>query len=102
MTQKPSQSEAEFFAREEVEKIHRLHEVRRRQNSAQEREEQKKIHFMKCPKCGDELETIRMSFVDVEQCPECGAMVLDKGELEKIKVAENSLLKSLLEVFRKS
>jgi uncharacterized OB-fold protein len=97
---KPRQSEEEFFAREEAEKKHVLHETHQRQISAHERDERRKLHFMKCPKCGDNLSTIRIGFVDVEQCPDCGAMVLDRGELEKIRVAESGLLKSFMEVFR--
>lgn len=101
MTTKPSQSESEFFAREEAEKIHRLSEQQRRERSLAEREQSRQIHFMKCPKCGADLRTIRLGLVDVEECTQCEALVLDKGELQKIKVADNTLLKSFLDVFRK-
>lgn len=101
MTTKPSQSESEFFAREEAEKIHRLAEQQRREHVSSEKEHNRQIHFMKCPKCGADLKTIRLGLVDVEECTECEALVLDKGELQKIKVADNTLLKSFLDVFRK-
>ena len=98
---KPHNHEKEFFAREELEKKHRLHEKQKSEVASKDLEERKKVHFMKCSKCGDDLKTIRVSFVDIEECPSCGAMVLDKGELAKLKTADNSILKSLLEVFKK-
>jgi len=101
MPTKPSYPEQEFFAREESEKIHKLHEKQKEELSAKELKERKNLHFMKCPKCGNDLKTIRISFVDVEECPACGALVLDKGELSKLKTADNAILKSLLEVFKK-
>lgn len=100
MTQKPSHLEREFFVKEEAEKKHRLHEAQAQERHAKTREERKALHYMKCPKCGDDLKTIRMTFVDVEECPNCGALVLDKGELEKIKNAESGLIKSLVDVFQ--
>lgn len=98
---KPHNHEKEFFAREELEKKHRLQEKQKNEIAAKNLNERKQAHFMKCPKCGDDLKTIRISFVDVEECPSCGAMVLDKGELAKLKTADSSILKSLLEVFKK-
>ena len=73
MSTKPSNSEEEFFALEEQEKKHQFHEKQKQE----QRELQKKLHFMKCPKCGYDLKSIRISFVDVDECGYCGAMVLD-------------------------
>lgn len=101
MPSKPSQSEAEFFAREESEKLHRLAEQHRLEKEKAERETNLHAHFMKCPKCGSDLKNSRIGVVDVEECTKCETLVLDKGELEKIKVSDNSLLKSLMDVFSK-
>lgn len=100
MTTKPSQSESEFFAREEAEKIHRIAEQKRREELEAQRTESKNIHFMKCPKCGADLKTVQMGLVDVEECTECETLVLDKDKLKKIEVADKSIFKSLLEVFK--
>jgi ribosomal protein L37AE/L43A len=100
MSTKPSRSESEFFAREEAEKIHRLAEQQKREQLESQKEQSKNIHFMKCPKCGSDLKTVRMGLVDVEECSECEVLVLDKDALKKIEVADKSIFKSLLEVFR--
>lgn len=98
---KPSHSESEYFAKEESEKLHRLAESKRIDEETKDKEQQRTLHYMKCPKCGTDLETIRIEFVDVEKCPECEAIVLDKGELEKLQAADKPFLQSFLNVFRK-
>ena len=101
MSTKPSHSEEEFFAREEQEKKHQFHEKQKHKDDQAQRELQKNLHFMKCPKCGDDLKLIRISFVDIDECIKCGAMVLDKGELDKLKIADNTVLRALVDVFKK-
>lgn len=101
MSIKPSRSEAEFFAREEQEKLHRLTEQKKREEEEALKERNRTSHFMKCPKCGADLKNTKLGMVDVEECTECDALVLDKGALAKIKVANHSLLKSLIDVFQK-
>jgi hypothetical protein len=99
MPSKPSQSEAEFFAREESEKLHRLAEAQRREKELSEREHNRALHFMKCPECGANLKKARIGRADVEECTECDTLVLHKSELEKVKVSGHNLLKSILDVF---
>jgi len=101
MSPKPSQSESEFFAREEQEKLHRLSEQKKREEEAKAKESNRNIHFMKCPKCGADLKYAKLGLVDVEECTQCDALVLDKGALDKIKGTNHSLLKSLIDVFNK-
>ena len=50
MTDKPSRSEEDFFAREEAEKLHRLHAGKLKELDAQKAEDEKKLHWMKCLK----------------------------------------------------
>lgn len=99
---KPSNTEEEYFAREEAEKLHRLHTERLKAMDEQAKEEQKKLHWMKCPKCGYDLETIEWRDVEIERCYHCHAVVLDDGELEKLTGTDNpeSLLKSFYDFFR--
>lgn len=101
MSTQKSRAEVEFFAKEEVEKRHRLHELHKRDSETQENLKKRKLHHMKCGKCGGDFKTIRMSFVDVEECQDCGALLLDKGELKKIKVSDNTLFQSLTEIFKR-
>lgn len=39
---------------------------------------------MQCPKCEVELLTKTRSGVEIDQCPSCQGVWLDKGELEKL------------------
>lgn len=39
---------------------------------------------MKCPIDGAELETVERSDVEIDVCPACKGVWLDRGELEKI------------------
>lgn len=97
---KPSKSEEEFFAREDIEKRYRLHEQKVHERDEQEKNRRKKLHYMKCPKCGDDLHSFRLGYVDVHKCFSCGVYVLESDELERIIEEEKSILKSLVEVFR--
>ena len=103
VTDKPTKNEDEFFAREEAEKLHRLHVDKVRALSAAEIEAQKQAHFMKCGKCGYDLQTIRWRNVDVDKCFRCGAILLDDGELEKLAGKEESgqFVSSFIGLFKK-
>lgn len=86
---KPSHNEDEFFAREEAEKLYRMHQEKLKAEDKAKAEEEKKLHWMKCPKCGYGLETIKWRTVDVDKCFRCGVIVLDDGELEILAGQEN-------------
>lgn len=100
MPGKPSKSEQEYFAREEAEKIYKLQRANRKERDEKTKAEQKMLHYMRCPKCGDELHTIQFMNTDIETCHSCGAVVLDKGELEKIIEVSPVELKWLVDLFR--
>ena len=103
MTDKPTKNEDEFFAREEAEKLHRLHSEKARAATAAELDAQKKLHWMKCGKCGYDLQTIRWRNVDVDKCFRCGVILLDDGELEKLagNEQEGQFVSSFLGLFKK-
>jgi hypothetical protein len=82
--EKPSNVEEEYFAREDVEKKHRLAVARASEMAAKEKEALQKLHFMHCPKCGMELHTLKRGSVEIEACFNCQGMWLDKGELEQL------------------
>ena len=78
--EKPSRNEEEYFAREDAERIQRL---KSRELEAQ-RAAERKQHFMKCPKCGGTLETVPLSGIQIDRCPDCHGVWLDNGEIEQI------------------
>jgi uncharacterized protein len=103
VTEKPTKNEDEFFAREEAEKLHRLHVEKMKERTQEQMDAEKKAHWMKCGKCGYDLQTIRWRNVDVDKCFRCGCILLDDGELEKLAGEENSgqFVSSFLGLFKK-
>ena len=102
-TKGPTKGEDEFFAREEAEKLYRLHQEKLKSEDKQRADEQKKLHHMKCGKCGYDLETIKWRSVEIDKCFRCGVVLLDDGELEKLAGKEQSggVLSSFRELFTK-
>ena len=85
MSDKPSRNEDEYFAREDAERIRKLKEREAVERSEQER----KSHYMKCPKCGATLVTVDLHGVQVDRCPECGGLWLDAGEIDVLMKHED-------------
>jgi uncharacterized protein len=81
---KPSSKEEEYFARQEAERLRQVTEQKRAQEEQESRERLKALHFMKCPKCGMDLQEEKIGEVLVDKCQNCGGLWLDQGELEKV------------------
>lgn len=97
MTDKPSSNEEEYFLKQDAELVKELRAKRDAERQAAER----KSHFMKCPKCGADLQEVTTHHVVVDACPECGGMWLDAGELEVLrKVKEHRFAALFEELFR--
>ncbi|GMV66532.1 MAG: hypothetical protein AMXMBFR75_23280 [Candidatus Hinthialibacteria bacterium] len=47
-----------------------------------EKEQKKNDHWMKCPKCGQDMEEIELLGILVDQCGSCEGIYFDKGEME--------------------
>jgi uncharacterized protein len=83
-TDKPSSTEEEYFAREEIEKKRKLAIQQAQALVEQQREALKKAHYMKCPKCGMDLQTLKRGNVEVDTCFNCHGVWLDAGELDQL------------------
>lgn len=102
-TPKPSTAEEEYFARENAEKLRRLSLDQAKALQQEEREKLKQLHWMRCPKCGMELQEITFRGVEIDRCFHCGVTVFDEGELEKVGVDEKesgAVMRSILNIFR--
>ncbi|MFN0063291.1 MAG: zf-TFIIB domain-containing protein [Myxococcaceae bacterium] len=75
----------DYFAREDVEKLRRLAHKQKQETQAQDREALRKLHHMKCPKCGLDLHTLRRVDVEIDACFTCKGIWLDEGELERLQ-----------------
>lgn len=84
MINKPSEKEEEYFKRQELERLRKLREEAAAATAAAEQDRLKKLHYMRCPKCGMELAEVTFRGVAVDACFACGGMYLDAGEIDKI------------------
>ncbi|TMA42137.1 MAG: hypothetical protein E6J82_10210 [Deltaproteobacteria bacterium] len=85
---KASDTEEEYFARENAERLRKL------------AAEQKKS-LADSAKCGMELQEISVRGVQVDRCFACNGTFLDAGELEKLAggQGENTVMSAVLRVF---
>ena len=97
--------EEEYFLREEIEKKRKLALKQNDELAQKQRAELKKLHFMKCPKCGMDLHTLKRGSVEIDTCFNCQGIWLDGGELEQIMAqgSEKSggVMKAVLNIFGK-
>ena len=98
---KPSEREAEYFARMEFEKKKKTEKEKHKKLAQEEKNKIKELHYMRCPKCGMELIEIDYKAIKVDKCSECQGIWLDAGELEAISNLEKSGLDKLFSVFKK-
>jgi uncharacterized protein len=93
-------AEEEYFKRIDEEKKAKLAEEHRERKKAAELVARKKAHWLKCGKCGADMETRVWKGIEVEVCPECNAVLLDPGELETLTgVDRSSFFNTLGELF---
>lgn len=98
-----STQEDEYFAREEIEQKRKLALQRAEELAAKQREELKALHFMKCPKCGMDLQELDRGSVKLDMCFSCRGIWLDEGELdailEKGQGQGGSVMRAVLNIF---
>ena len=99
-THKPSSNEEEYFAIQEALDRHRQAVKKAAEMATGERERQQKEHFMKCPKCGHDLQTILFRGVSIDRCFHCHGTWLDAGELETLAGQGGDVVHRILELFR--
>ena len=68
--------------------------------SEAEKRRQREVHFMRCPKCGFELEEILLRGVKIDKCFGCNGLWLDAGELEELTTRQHADLQAVADVFR--
>ena len=81
---KPSENEEKYF--KELELRQRLERLSQQQQAMAEAEKRhlKELHWMHCPKCGQQLDAEKYGNVEVDLCPSCKGLWLDANELEVI------------------
>ena len=98
--EKPSKTEEEYFAKEEAEKSKRLKERIKHETEDEERERIKATCYMRCPKCGGNLNEVVFRGISIDRCSSCSGVWLDNGELEKLAGADDkSVISDVISLF---
>ncbi len=104
---KPSKPEDEFVAAEEVEAKRKLAFQQGQLLAQQQREALKKLHYMKCPKCGFDLHSLDEGQLRLDTCFNCHGVWMDAGQLAKLKAQgaqlhhRTALVDSILNLFKR-
>jgi len=95
---KPSQIEDQHIWEQELQR--RLQKLEAEQQATAEAEQRrlKELHWMRCPKCGQELSPQQYGPVEIDVCPNCRGLWLDANELETILAKESGLLRSFVKI----
>ena len=88
---KPSEKEEEYFARQAIERMKKEAEARQAKMAEEEKKKLKELHYMHCPKCGQQLAEIDYKGVKLDRCMNCQGVWLDAGELEQVTHKEGLL-----------
>jgi len=98
---KPTDKEEEYFARLEFEKKKKNQKEHKAKLNEKDKKKLKKLHYMHCPKCGQDLVEIDYKDIAVDKCSGCDGIWLDAGELEQVAKLGKGRLEKWFVVFRK-
>ncbi len=82
--------ENKYFEKLEAEKKARMAAELKSRKEAEALAARKQLHWLKCGKCGADMDTVIFRGVEIEICPDCGAVLLDQGELEQLAGKDQS------------
>jgi len=95
MIDKKSAHEEEWFRKNERALLEqaRLEREKRAEdyNKAHEKAEREKLrlaHWLKCPKCGNDMKAEQMQGIEVDVCTVCEGVYFDHGELETLLMSK--------------
>ena len=99
--EKPTTQEDEYFMKLDAERIKRQRAELDKKRAEESAHLQKGEHWMKCPKCGQDLEEINYQSIMIDKCNDCHGIWLDQGELELLAKGEARVTKGFLnKIFR--
>ena len=81
---KPSNTEDEYFAREDAERLRKLHAEELARLKQGEREALRSLHAGRCSGCGALMVPERIAGATILHCPACGGAFLDRKSWEFI------------------
>jgi len=91
--------EEEYFHRKNQELLAKKRAELDAQRRQQEAGQLKELHWMRCPKCGQQMVEEERSGIKLDRCSGCGGVFFDAGELDLLVEAEEPA--GLLSALRK-
>jgi hypothetical protein len=94
--------EEEYFYKLNKQLIEKKRKELDAQRAQQQRQAQTGQHWMKCPKCGQDMKEIDHHGIKVDQCSQCAGIYFDRGELELLLESQEpkGLIGSLKKLFK--
>ncbi len=81
-TVKPSQTEDDYFAKEDAEKKRKLAQKVHQDMAADEARRLRDLHHGHCPNCGQQMHEVKLRGVPVDICFACQGIFLQHGDVE--------------------
>ena len=94
--EKPSDREDEFFIKLDQKLIKEIRSELDKGRADEDKQKRKENHWMKCPKCGSDLQEINYQNVVIDRCIECRGIWLDMGELNLLIEGQAQLTKGFV------
>jgi uncharacterized protein len=89
---KPTKGEDEYFVKLDADLI----KAQRAKLDAERAKTERASHFMRCPKCGGQLEEVEYHHMKIDRCQDCGGIWLDMGEMEMLEHVDQSNVRSFV------
>ena len=95
--------EEEYFYKKNKELIEKMRKEMDEKRAQEEVKQRRSQHWMKCPKCGSDMDEIEHLGIKVDRCKSCSGIFFDSGELEiLLQVQEpKGFLGGLRKIFKK-
>lgn len=90
MPESKRNAEEEYFAKLNQENEAKIAAELAAEKARADRAHQKELHHMRCGKCGGGMEPQAFRGMEIDICVDCGAVLLDPGELEQLAGADQS------------
>ncbi len=76
--------EDEFFHQQNQKLIEERRKKIDAKKTEEDKEHRKNTHWMKCPKCGHDMEEVNIENILVDKCTECEGLFFDKDEVDTL------------------
>lgn len=73
-----------YFLEDAKRHLEKTLEAYSRETEKLEREKLRQAHWMRYPKCGNEMKPKKLEGIEIERCPVCGGMLFEHSEFQTL------------------